>query len=174
MPRAAIETAKGRIVVELFENEAPNTVANFISLAEADFWNETKFHRYEPDFMIQGGDPLSREGTESGTPGTGDPGYYIPDEHTAENHRLHFSDSLAMAKRTAPNSGGCQFYLNHRPTPWLNGKHTVFGRILEGIDVARSLRKDDEIVSVSILRKRDHAYEPETLPKEGTASGDAS
>ncbi|MHC5114189.1 MAG: peptidylprolyl isomerase [Planctomycetota bacterium] len=164
LPRVEVKTARGVVVVELLENEAPNTVANFISLAESDFYPGTKFHRFEPDFMIQGGDPLSKEGA-TGVPGTGDPGYYIPDEHGLENHRVHFRDSVAMAKRTAENSGGCQFYFNHRPTPWLNGKHTVFGRVVEGHDIARKLRKDDEILSVTVIRKRDHAYEPKTLPK---------
>ena len=70
-----------------------------------------------------------------------------------------------MAKRTDPNSAGCQFYFNHRPSPWLNGKHTVFGRVVTGLDVVRSLRRDDRIVLARVSRKRDHAYEPATLPK---------
>ena len=162
LPQVAIETSRGRIVVELFENEAPNTVANFISLAESGFYDQTKFHRFMPDFMIQGGDPNTKpDGT--GAPGTGNPGYYIADEHAQENHRNHFHDSLAMAKQPAPNTAGCQFYLNHRPTPWLNGKHTVFGRVIEGLDVVRSLRQDDEITGMVVLRKRDHVYQPQTL-----------
>jgi len=163
LPRVAIETSRGRIVVELFENEAPNTVANFISLAETGFYDQTKFHRFMPDFMIQGGDPNSKpDGT--GAAGTGNPGYYIADEHGQENRRNHFHDSLAMAKQPVPNTAGCQFYLNHRPTPWLNGKHTVFGRVIEGLDVVRSLRQDDEITGMVVLRKRDHVYQPQTLP----------
>jgi peptidyl-prolyl cis-trans isomerase B (cyclophilin B) len=163
LPRVEIETARGRIVVELFENEAPNTVANFIALGSSGFYDTSAFHRVEPDFMVQGGDPNSKPG-EEGTPGLGNPGYLIPDEHLLDGHRNHFGDSLAMAKGTGPNSGGCQFYLNHRPTPWLNGKHTVFGRVIEGRDVVRALRADDQILAVRVLRKRDHAYEPATLP----------
>ncbi|MCP3902106.1 MAG: peptidylprolyl isomerase [Planctomycetes bacterium] len=164
LPRVEVRTAKGVIVVELFENEAPNTVANYISLAESDFYKGTKFHRFEPDFMIQGGDPLSKEGA-TGVPGTGDPGYFIPDEHGQDNHRVHFRDSVAMAKTSKVNSGGCQFYFNHRPTPWLNGQHTVFGRVIDGHEIARNLRRDDEILAVTVIRKRDHPYEPSTLPK---------
>lgn len=163
LPRVALQTARGRIVIELFENEAPNTVANFVTLAESDFYDGTRFHRFEPDFMIQGGDPLSRPDAD-GTPGTGGPGYTIPDEHGDENDRRHFGDSVSMANTGQPNSGGSQFFLNHRPTSWLNGRHTVFGRIVEGLDVAHALRKDDELVSVEVLRKRDHDYTPETIP----------
>ncbi len=166
LPRVEVETARGRVVIELFENEAPNTVANFISLVESGFYVNTKFHRFEPDFMIQGGDPFTKPG-ETGTPGLGDPGYKIPDEHTLEGHRVHFHDSVAMAKTTQPDTGGSQFYFNHRPTPWLNGKHTVFGRVIEGRDVVLSLRKDDEVLAARVLRKRDHAYEPTTLPTAG-------
>jgi len=164
LPLVEINTSRGRIVVELFENEAPNTVANFISLADSGFYAETKFHRYMPNFMIQGGDPFSKPG-ETGTPGLGNPGYTIPDEHTAENHRNHFNDSLAMAKTLPPNTAGCQFYLNHRPTPWLDGKHTVFGRVIEGQELARLLRKDDTIQSMVVVRRREGStYEPRTLP----------
>jgi peptidyl-prolyl cis-trans isomerase B (cyclophilin B) len=163
LPRATIDTARGRIVVELFEDQAPNTVANFISLAESGFYAQTTFHRFVPNFMIQGGDPNTKPGA-TGTPGMGNPGYYIPDEHTREDHRNHFRDSLAMAKQLQPNTAGCQFYLTHRPTPWLNGRHTVFGRVIEGLDVVRSLRQGDEITGITVLRKRDHPYEPETLP----------
>jgi len=112
--------------------------------------------------MVQGGDPLSREGAE-GVPGTGGPGYRIPDEHGDENDRRHFGDSVSMANTGIPDSGGSQFFLNHRPTDWLNGRHTVFGRIIEGLDVAHALRKDDEILQAEVLRARDRAYEPEVI-----------
>jgi cyclophilin family peptidyl-prolyl cis-trans isomerase len=163
LPRAEILTARGRIVVELFENEAPNTVANFISLAESDFYDGSKFHRVMPNFMSQGGDPNTKpDGT--GPAGSGGPGYYIPDEHTLGGARNHFTGSLAMAKTSAPNTGGCQFYVTHTAPAHLNGQHTVFGRTVEGLDVARRLEVDDVIVTVNVLSKRDHAYEPETLP----------
>ena len=163
LPRAVIETAQGPIEIELFENHAPNTVANFISLAEKGFYNGTKFHRVMANFMAQGGDPNSKEGA-TGNPGEGGPGYSIPDEHLKDDHRNHFAGSVAMAKTAAPNTGGSQFYLTHAPTPWLNGMHTVFGRILKGLEIARNIKQDDVIESITVLRKREHPYVPNTLP----------
>ena len=146
-----------------YENEAPNTVANFISLSESDFYGGTNFHRVIPNFMAQGGDPNSKDGAE-GTPGTGDPGYRIADEHDREGARSHFTGTLAMANNNFPHTGGCQFYFTHEPTPHLNGKHTVFGRVIDGLDVVRVIEPNDAIVSVTVLRKRDHEYKPDTLP----------
>jgi cyclophilin family peptidyl-prolyl cis-trans isomerase len=162
LPQVAIVVPGGRIVVELFENEAPNTVANFISLAEQGFYDGTRFHRVIPNFMAQGGDPNSRPDAE-GEPGQGDPGYRIPDEHTGEVYRRHFTGSLSMANRGSAGSGGCQFFLTHLPAPHLDGKHTVFGRVTEGLDVVRGIQADDEIVEVVVIRKREHEYVPETL-----------
>ncbi|MDP6600813.1 MAG: peptidylprolyl isomerase [Phycisphaerales bacterium] len=174
LPQAQILTARGPITLELFEDQAPNTVANFISLAEDGYYDGTLFHRVLPKFMAQGGDPNSRPGAE-GSPGSGGPGYTIADEHTREDHRKHFAGSLSMAKTPAPNSAGSQFFLNHVPTPHLDGQHTVFGRILSGLDTARSLQQDDEIVTITVLRKRDHVYEPDRLGLDGkpiTPQGD--
>jgi cyclophilin family peptidyl-prolyl cis-trans isomerase len=171
LPRAEIVTSRGGIVVELFENEAPNTVANFISLAESGFYDGTTFHRVEANFMAQGGDPNSKPGA-TGEPGTGGPGYRIPDEHDREGARMHFTGSLAMAKTSEPHSGGCQFYLTHTAPAHLNGKHTVFGRVLEGLDVARRLEVGDVIERVTVLRKRDHEYKPQTLPETDEAPAD--
>lgn len=172
LPRVELITDKGRIVVELFENEAPNTVANFITLVESGFYDLSKFHRVIPDFMAQGGDPNTKPGG-TGDPGKGNPGYRIPDEHIKSNARNHFAGSLSMAKDTPPDTGGCQFFLTHRPTIDLNGKHTVFGRILEGLDVARSLEVDDVLQSAKVLRKRDHEYLFKTLdiPTPSSSSG---
>ena len=164
LPRVELITARGRIVVELFENEAPNTVANFISLVEAGFYDGTKFHRVIQNFMAQGGDPNTKPGA-TGIPGQGGPGYRIPDEHTRQGARNHFAGSLAMAKTDAPHTAGSGFFLTHEPTPDLNGKHTVFGRILEGLDVARGLKINDLLVSAIVLRKRDHDYNPDSLPE---------
>lgn len=164
LPIAVVETPKGRITFLLLENEAPNTVANFVSLAESGFYDGTRFHRFLEDFMIQGGDPYSREGTEPHlTPGTGGPGYTIKDEHLVEPYRRHFRDSVAMANTGRPSSGGSGFYFNHKPTPWLNGRHTVFGRVVEGLDVVRSLRQDDAVTAIRIERKRPHEYVPEKI-----------
>ena len=169
LPRAELLTSQGPIVVELFENEAPNTVANFISLAESGFYDGTTFHRVIENFMAQGGDPNTRPEGE-GTPGTGSPGYRIPDEDEREGARRHFTGSLAMANSGAPNTGGSQFYLTHTALAHLNGKHTVFGRVLDGLDVARSLVVGDVLETVTVLRKRDHEYVPQTLPDVSAAA----
>ena len=165
LPRVQIQTAKGSILIELFEDDAPNTVANFISLIQSDYYDGIAFHRFEPNFMIQGGCPNTKTG--EGTSGTGGPGYTIADECKGDTARLHFADSVAMAKTSAPDTGGSQFYLNHRPTTWLNKRHTVFGRVLAGRDVACKLRKDDLIEDISIVRLRDGStYVPQTIVDE--------
>ena len=164
LPRAELITARGRIVVELFENEAPNTVANFVSLAEAGFYDGSRFHRVLPNFMAQGGDPNSKPGG-TGDPGEGSPGYRIPDEHERAGARNHFTGSLAMAKTAPPHTAGCQFYMTHTPPAYLNGSYTVFGRVIEGLEVVRSIELDDVLESVSVLRKRNHEYSPQTLPE---------
>jgi cyclophilin family peptidyl-prolyl cis-trans isomerase len=169
LPRAEVLTSRGRIVVELFENEAPNTVANFIALAESGFYEGTTFHRVIENFMAQGGDPNTKPGA-TGPPGSGSPGYRIPDEHDREGARKHFSGSLAMAKTDTPHSGGCQFYITHTAPAHLNGKHTVFGRVVEGLEVARGLEVGDVIERVSVLSKRDHDYKPQTLPDTTTTT----
>ena len=163
LPRVKIETSKGTIVVELFENEAPNAVANFISLVEKHFYDGTVFHRVIPQFMAQGGDP---KGT-----GSGGPGYSIACECELPGARKHFLGSLSMA-HAGKDTGGSQFFLTFRPTEHLDGKHTVFGRVIEGLDVLPKIQRTegpmaglpDKIVKAEVIRKRDHAYEPETLP----------
>ena len=163
LPRVRIETSKGTLVVELFENEAPNTVANFISLVEKHFYDGTIFHRVIPQFMAQGGDP-------TGT-GRGGPDYAIACECDLPGARKHFLGTLSMA-HAGRNTGGSQFFLTFRPTEHLDGKHTVFGRVIEGFDVLPKIQRTegptggapDKIIKAEVLRKRDHAYEPETLP----------
>ncbi len=162
LPMARILTSKGPIELVLFEDQAPNTVANFISLAETGYYDGTRFHRVLAKFMAQGGDPYSREGA-SGQAGTGGPGYTIKDEHTGEDIRKHFAGSLSMAKTSAPDTGGSQFFLTHLPTPHLNGRHTVFGRITDGLDIARLIEQNDDIVTIVITNKRDHEYVPEKI-----------
>lgn len=172
LPRVLLKTTKGDIVVELFENEAPNTVKNFISLVESDnhFYDGTPFHRVLPGFMAQGGDP---KGT-----GQGGPGYTIPDEHTKPDHRLHFRGSLSMANTGQPNSGGSQFFLTFVPTSHLDGKHTVFGRIVSGMDVLAKLKRidpefstsgtADRIIAAKVIRKRPHTYDAKDVKKAST------
>jgi cyclophilin family peptidyl-prolyl cis-trans isomerase len=171
LPRLQMITSKGPILLELYEDHAPNTVANFISLAETGYYDGTRFHRVLPKFMAQGGDPNSRVGA-TGQAGSGGPGYTIRDEHASDRTiskdiRHHFAGSLSMAKTSAPNTGGSQFFLTHLPTSHLDGRHTVFGRIVDGLEIARSIEKDDDIISVTILRKRDHEYLPEKLGPNG-------
>ena len=168
LPRVKFATSAGDIVIELFENEAPNTVANFVSLVEKGFYDGTPFHRVIGGFMAQGGDP-------TGT-GTGGPGYAIACECEKPGARLHFRGTLSMA-HAGKDSGGSQFFLTFGPTDHLNGRHTVFGRVIAGDDVLSKLTrtqdpegqpvpgiKPDTIVKGEVLRKRDHAYTPDTLP----------
>ncbi len=172
LPRVELVTPRGRIVLELFENEAPNTVANFIALADSGFYDGTTFHRVQPNFMAQGGDPNSRSTSGDtelpGALGTGGPGYRIQDEHDRDGARLHFAGSLSMAKPAGPHTGGSQFFITQVPTAHLNGLHTVFGRVISGLDVARSIEPNEVIESVTVLRKRDHEYIPEKLPESVT------
>ncbi|HEX5105795.1 MAG TPA: peptidylprolyl isomerase [Pirellulaceae bacterium] len=161
LPRVKLETSKGPIVIELFENEAPQAVGNFVSLVESKFYDGLTFHRVLPGFMAQGGDPTGD--------GTGGPGYEIYCECYKENARQHFRGTLSMA-HAGRDTGGSQFFLTFGPTTHLNGKHTAFGRVIEGLDVLAKLqRRDptranppppDKIVKAEVLRKRDHKYEP--------------
>lgn len=167
LPRVLLKTTQGDIVLELYENEAPNTVANFIALVEKGFYNKLSFHRVIPAFMAQGGDPKGD--------GSGDAGYAIPCECTEPNHRLFFRGTLGMAHR-GRNTGSSQFFLTFVPAQHLDGQHTAFGRVLEGMEVLGKLcRRDpedpdsaaqepDRILEAQVLRKRPHAYEPKTLP----------
>ena len=148
LPRVRLTTTKGDIEIELLENEAPNTVANFIELVSKKFYDGLKFHRVLPEFMAQGGDPQGN--------GTGGPGYRFKDE-LQEGHRRHFRGTLSMAN-SGPDTNGSQFFLTFIPTEWLNGKHTVFGRVVAGQDVADALLIGDEIVKAEVIRKRAHEY----------------
>ncbi len=160
LPRVKITTSRGEFTLELFEDHAPNTVANFISLIEKNFYDGTRFHRVIAQFMVQGGDPNSRKSGDDALAGTGGPGYTINDEFsTAKPYRKHFRGSLSMAN-AGPNTGGSQFFITHVPTFWLNGNHTVFGRVIKGQDVVDKLQVGDQIKHVTIVRKRKHAYVP--------------
>ncbi len=140
--KAVIETNKGTFVIKFFPEDAPNTVKNFIRLAEAGFYDGLYFHRYEPDFVIQGGDPLGN--------GSGDAGYKIKAEF---NKRKHLTGTVGMARGEDPNSASCQFYITLSPQPHLDGKYTVFGRVVKGMDVVRKLRAGDWMKKVRIVRE---------------------
>ncbi len=140
---ATFETSKGKIVVELYAAEAPNTVNNFVFLARDGFYDGLKFHRVIEDFMIQGGDPM-------GT-GSGGPGYKFRDELTGAFKR-HKIGSLSMAN-AGPNTNGSQFFITHVATPHLDGKHTVFGQVTSGQDVVDAIKKGDTITQLTIDEK---------------------
>ena len=148
---ATFETNKGTIVAELYDKDAPNTVANFEKLANSKFYDGVKFHRVIPDFVVQGGDPLSRD-LPVGDPkiGTGGPGYKIKCE-TAGNPRKHEVGALSMA-HAGKDTGGSQFFmvLSEANTRHLNGVHTVFGKITKGLDVMQKIEKNDVMNSVRV------------------------
>lgn len=156
---AEIVTSKGTIVAELEFEKTPVTVANFVSLAEGKnafatenlrnkpFYNGLRFHRVLADFMIQGGDPLGN--------GSGDAGYKFKDEITDLRHD---SPGILSMANSGPGTNGSQFFITHVPTPWLDGKHTVFGHVvLNGMETVNKIIQDDTIVSVTIIRKGQEA-----------------
>lgn len=147
MKTATLITEKGTIVADLFDEEVPNTVANFEKLANDGYYDGTRFHRVIPDFVIQGGDPLSRD---PGNPrvGTGGPGYQIKCE-TARNTHQHVAGTFSMA-HAGKDTGGSQFFICHAPQKHLDGVHTVFGQVREGMDVVMAIRKNDKVESIRV------------------------
>ena len=150
---AKFNTAKGSILVKLTHDKTPGTVGNFVGLAEGQlenkakpmgtpYYNGLKFHRVIPDFMIQGGCP---QGT-----GTGDPGYKFDDEIVAD--LKHSGPGILSMANSGPATNGSQFFITHKETSWLDGKHTVFGHVVEGMDVVNKIEQEDVLISVSIMR----------------------
>jgi len=135
---ALIKTAKGDLALELYPQDAPVTVNSFVTLARKGFYNGLTFHRVIPDFMAQGGDPSGN--------GTGGPGYKFQDEFSS---RTHQAGSLSMAN-SGPNTNGSQFFICYAPQPHLNGKHTVFGQLTQGMDVLKKLVNGDKMVEATI------------------------
>jgi peptidyl-prolyl cis-trans isomerase B (cyclophilin B) len=135
---ATIETEKGNLVLELFASDVPITVNNFVFLARDGFYDSTTFHRVIPGFMAQGGDPT---GTGAGTPG-----YRFDDEIT---EHTHVTGALSMAN-SGPNTNGCQFFITYAPQPHLDGKHSVFGQLIEGMDVLERLEQGDVMIRIAI------------------------
>ena len=152
---AQMDTDKGSILLELYYKDTPLTVCNFVGLAEGTlnaslkkpFYNNLTFHRVIEDFMIQGGDPLGN--------GTGGPGYSFPDEFV-EGLRHDGPGVLSMAN-SGPDTNGSQFFITHVKTEWLDGKHTVFGKVIEGQNVVDSIKQGDRIIDVKIIRIGDEA-----------------
>jgi peptidyl-prolyl cis-trans isomerase B (cyclophilin B) len=140
MKVATIETNKGKIRIRLEDGKVPKTVENFEKLAKQGFYDGLKFHRVIADFMIQTGCP---QGT-----GTGGPGYKFGDEFHKE--LKHDRPGVLSMANSGPNTNGSQFFITHVATPWLDGKHSVFGRVLEGQDVVDSIAKGDKMLKVSV------------------------
>jgi cyclophilin family peptidyl-prolyl cis-trans isomerase len=165
LPRVRLKTTKGEIVLELFEDQAPNTVANFISLVRKGFYNDLEFHYVVQRLLAQSGDPHN---------GVGGPGYTIACECYEPNHRNHFRGSITMAHGDLRDTGGSQFYMTFVPMQHLDGRNTVFGRVIKGMDVLAKLqRRDptdqqapraDKIISAEVVRKRFHEYKPQVMP----------
>lgn len=143
MKVATFETDKGTIRIELFEDKTPKTVANFEKLVGKSFYNGLKFHRVIPDFMVQGGCP-------SGT-GTGGPGYKFADEFHPD--LKHDTPGILSMANAGPNTNGSQFFITHVPTPWLDGKHSVFGKVIEGQDVVDAIEQGDKMTTVTITEE---------------------
>lgn len=150
---ADMKTSKGDVIIELFYKKVPMTVTNFAGLAEGSikssskeegkpFYDGLSFHRVIPDFMVQGGDPIGN--------GTGGPGYRFPDEF--DKTLKHDSPGVLSMANAGPNTNGSQFFITHVPTPWLDGKHSVLGKVVKGQDVINKIQQGDKIVSVKILR----------------------
>ena len=140
MKVATIETNKGTIKLELFGDKVPKTVENFETLAGKGFYDGLKFHRVIPDFMIQTGCP---QGT-----GTGGPGYKFKDEFHKD--LKHSGPGILSMANAGPNTNGSQFFITHVATPWLDGKHSVFGKVLEGLDVVNKIAQGDVMKSVKV------------------------
>ena len=138
---ATIETGKGNLVLELFAGDVPVTVNNFVFLAGEGFYDGTTFHRVIADFMVQGGDP-------TGT-GGGGPGYKFADEFS---QHTHVTGTLSMAN-AGPNTNGSQFFITYTPQAHLNGHHSVFGQLVDGMDVLKAIKQGDTIVRITIAEK---------------------
>ena len=145
MKVATIETNKGTIRLELFADKVPNTVANFEKLAGQGFYNGLKFHRVIPDFMVQTGCP---KGT-----GTGGPGYQFKDEFHKD--LKHSGPGILSMANAGPNTNGSQFFITHVATPWLDGKHSVFGKVLQGQDVVNAIAQGDKMEKVTVTDEPD-------------------
>ncbi len=137
---AVIQTDKGEIRLELTPDKTPMTVANFVNLTERGYYNGITFHRVIPNFMVQGGDPTAT--------GSGGPGYNFPDEINPD--LKHDSPGVLSMANAGPGTNGSQFFITHLETPWLDGKHTVFGRVVSGLEVVNAIAGGDAMKSVTI------------------------
>ena len=141
--RATIQTDRGDITLELYPQHAPKTVNNFVFLAREGFYDGVAFHRVIADFVIQGGDP-------TGT-GRGGPGYRFEDE--VKNNPLRHETGVISMANAGPNTNGSQFFITHSPQPHLDGRHTVFGKVVSGMDVVNAIRQGDKMIKVVITEE---------------------
>ena len=137
---ATFKTSKGVIEIDLNPEKTPITVLNFVNLATRGYYDGLNFHRVIPDFMIQGGDPFGN--------GTGGPGYNFKDEF--DDSLRHEKPGMLSMANAGPGTNGSQFFITHVPTPWLDGKHTIFGHVTTGQDVVDAIKQGDKIESVTI------------------------
>ncbi len=149
--RIILKTNRGDIHATLFASQVPVTTANFLNLAKKHYYDGITFHRVIPNFMIQGGDP-------TGT-GMGGPGYKFEDEIDPSLKHDH-PGRLSMAN-SGPNTNGSQFFITHVPTPWLDGKHTVFGQVTEGQNIVDTIQKGDKILEIEVLDETGPLFEKE-------------
>ncbi|WDE98703.1 peptidylprolyl isomerase [Lentisphaera profundi] len=166
-PRVKISTSKGDMVAELYEDKAPNTVANFVTLVESGFYKDMNFHRVIKGFMAQGGCPHSRSGTDSGQPGTGGPGYSINNEMHPQ--LLHNQRGILSMANSGPNTNGSQFFILFKESKFLNGGYSVYGRVIEGLNVLDKIEtigarrdglplQEQVTFSITLIQKNDHPY----------------
>ena len=147
--RVKVVTNRGTFVIALYAKDAPNTVATFLELVSQKFYDGIKFHRVEPGFVVQAGDPQTKDpNADKQLYGTGGPGFRLKAEF---NNHKHVLGSVAMARTQDPDSAGSQFYITLGPQPMLDGQYTVFGQVVSGIDVVKSTKVGDTIVSMTIV-----------------------
>lgn len=147
--QVTLHTTKGDITFDIYSDQVPLTAQNFLNLAQDGFYDGIVFHRVIEDFMAQAGDPLSKDPSKQAQWGTGGPGYVIADEFVPEL-KHDSAGVVSMANKGMPTTGGSQFFITFEPTPWLDGKHTVFGKVTEGLDVLGNITQGDVITSVSM------------------------
>lgn len=146
--QATITTTKGDVKISLYRDAAPLTTLNFITLASSGFYDGIVFHRIIPGFMSQVGDPISKDPTKKASWGTGGPGYVIADEF-GPNLKHDKAGVVSMAN-AGPNTGGSQFFITHEETPWLDGKHAIFGQVIEGMEIVLKLEVGDSITKITL------------------------
>ena len=168
-PVIRIATSMGDMTFELYEDKCPNTVANIISLADDGFYRGMTFHRVIRNFMAQGGCPYSKDGA-LGTPGTGGPGYRFADEFDKELR--HVGAGVLSMANAGPNTNGSQFFITFVDTPWLDGHHAVFGKIVTGMDVLKKIEKvgsdsgrtsEQVFFNIEVVSRRNHPYKVKKL-----------